>query len=152
LGYGVGGWLGDRYPGASLLAWLLFPAGAFTGLIPNFAPRLIDAIILRHPEDQTVPLIWQKLDPALGSLLIFLLPCFVLATLPPFVIRLSARNVSHVGKVSGLIYAASTVGSIAGVFVSGYILIDYMNLTNIFRATGGLTILLGIICLILGKS
>lgn len=151
LGYAVGGWVGDRSPRASLLAWLLVPAGAFTGFIPNFAPRLIDAIILRHPEDQIVPPIWQKLDPALGSLLIFLLPCFVLATLPPFIIRLSAMNVSHVGKISGLIYAASTVGSIAGVFVSGYVLIDYMTLTNIFRATGGLTILLGAGCFALDR-
>ncbi len=39
-----------------------------------------------------------------------------------------------------MIYAASTVGSIAGVFVSGYILIDYLSVTMIFRATGVLTL------------
>ena len=151
LGYSVGGWLGDRYPRSSLLGWLLVPAGVITGLIPSFAPALLNAIILRHPADENIPLIWQKLDPALGSLLIFLLPCFVLATLPPFVIRLSSKSISHVGKISGLIYAASTVGSIAGVFVSGYVLIDFMNLTNIFRVTGGLTVALGGVCLALDR-
>jgi hypothetical protein len=56
-----------------------------------------------------------------------------------------------VGRISGLIYAASTVGSIAGVFVSGYVLIDWMRMADIFRATGGLTALLGIISLLLDR-
>ena len=36
----------------------------------------------------------------------------------------------------------NTAGSIAGVFVSGYVLIDYMDVPDIFRATGVLTLLL----------
>lgn len=149
LGYSIGGLLGDRYSRASLLSWLLIPVGAITSLIPNFAPALINAIIMRHPAEENISLLWQKLDPALGSALIFLLPCVVLAILPPFVIRLATRTVNHVGKISGLIYAASTVGSIAGVFVSGYVLIDYMSLSNIFRMTGGLIFLLGLFCWLL---
>ncbi|MBI4657687.1 MAG: fused MFS/spermidine synthase [Verrucomicrobia bacterium] len=151
LGYSVGGWLGDRHPRPSLLAWLLLPVGIISALIPDFAPALIDTIVLRHPVDENIPLLWQKLDPALGSALIFLLPCFVLAILPPFIIRLATRSISHVGKISGLIYSASTVGSIAGVFVSGYVLIDYMSLSSIFRATGGLTMALGAACLFLDR-
>ena len=146
LGYWIGGALADRYPKLLFLAGLLVPTGLFTSLIPNFAPLLIDAIITRHPAERDIPILWQKLDPALGSALIFLLPCCALATLPPFLIRLAARKLSHVGRISGLIYAASTVGSIAGVFVSGYILIDFMNLSNIFRTTGGLIAALGGLC------
>ena len=66
----------------------------------------------------------------------------MLATLPPYMIRLGARQLEHVGAVSGLIYSASTVGSIAGVFVSGYYLIDHMDVPKIFRCTGALTLLL----------
>jgi len=146
LGYYFGGALADRHPRTSFLSWLLVPGGIVTGLIPNFASPLINVIIMRHPSDRNIPLLWQKLDPAIGSLLIFLLPCFVLATLTPFMIRLATRRVAHVGRISGLIYAASTVGSIAGVFVSGYILVDHLKLSNIFRATGGLTMLLGLMC------
>jgi MFS family permease len=147
LGYYVGGALADRFQRAAFLAWLLVPAGLFTCFIPNFAGHIINWIILRHPLDQEIPLLWQKLDPALGSALIFLLPCFVLAMLTPYMIRLAANQLAHVGRTSGLIYAASTVGSIAGVFVSGYVLIDHLTLGQIFRATGGLTILLGLMCL-----
>jgi predicted MFS family arabinose efflux permease len=106
---------------------------------------------MRHPLDKGIPPLWQRLDPALGSSLIFLLPCFVLATLSPYVIRLAAKKLTHVGRISGLVYGASTVGSIAGVFVSGYVLIDHMNISNIFRATGGLTVLLGLMCLFMDR-
>lgn len=147
LGYGVGGALADRFQRISFLAALLAPAGLITFFIPNFAARLIDAIIMRHPMDRNIPLLWQKLDPVIGSSLIFLLPCFGLATLSPYMIRLSTRHLAHVGKISGLIIAASTIGSIAGVFVSGYVLIDQMAVPNIFRAVGALTFLLGLACL-----
>src|SRR5213083_2456875 len=95
---------------------------------------------LGHPLDREIPELWRKLDPVLGSTLVFFLPCFSLAILPPYMIRLMARRLERVGTVSGLIYAASTVGSIAGVFVSGYVLIDYLAVPDIFRTTGILTL------------
>jgi hypothetical protein len=54
----------------------------------------------------------------------------------------ASRKLENVGTTSGLVYAASTVGSIAGVFISGYIFIDYLTVTQIFRATGALTLFL----------
>jgi len=151
LGYWVGGALADRFQRLSFLACLLAPAGVVTVFIPEFADPILDAIIQRHPTDRAIPLVWQKLDPALGSALIFLLPCFVLATLSPYMIRLVTRQLAHVGRISGLIIAASTLGSIAGVFVSGYVLIDQMRLSAIFRATGALTVLLGALCWVLDR-
>ena len=68
--------------------------------------------------------------------MVFFLPCFVLALISPYMVRVTARRLESVGTISGLIYAASTVGSIAGVFVSGYIFIDYLTVTAIFQATG----------------
>ena len=149
LGYFVGGALADWRQRLAFLTWLLMPAGLFTFFIPAFSRTLIDAIIQRHPTDAGIPPLWQKLDPVLGSTLIFLLPCFVLATLSPFVVRLAARHLAHVGRISGLIYAASTVGGIAGVFVSGYVLIDHLSVTHIFQAVGVLMGLLGLMCLAL---
>lgn len=143
LGYVIGGSLADRFKMAAFLAWLLIPTGVFVFLIPQFADRLVEAIVMRHPADEDIPIVWQKLDPAIGSGLIFLLPCFVLATLSPYMIRLSARSLDHVGRVSGRIYAASTMGSIAGVFLSGYVLIDHLSLSSIFRSTGVLVATLG---------
>jgi MFS family permease len=152
LGYYVGGALADRFHRAAFLGWLLVATGVFVYLIPDFAGRLLDWIVMRHPLDKPIPALWQKLDPALGSGLIFLLPCFVLAMLSPYMIRLAARNLTHVGRISGLVYAASTVGSIAGVFISGYILIDQMAISQIFRFTGVLVLILAAMCLAMDRG
>ena len=145
-GYFLGGWLADRFQRLSILTWLLLPAGVLTILVPALAPRLIEAIVLRHPPGRDIPLLWQKLDPALGSCLVFLLPCVMLAALSPFMTRRMSQQLGHVGRVSGRVYGISTAGSIAGVFVSGYVLIDHMTLSSIFRMTGALTIGLGLLC------
>lgn len=145
-GYYVGGALADRWQRLRPLAWLLGPTGLFTGAIPWLAPPVLDWIVNRHPADEPIPPLWQKLDPALGSGVIFFFPCFVLAMLSPYLIRLTSQQLSHVGRISGLIIAASTVGSIAGVFVAGYVLVDHLGLSAIFRWTGGLILLLGGAC------
>jgi MFS family permease len=150
-GYYVGGALADHFKRAAVLAWLLIPAGLFTAMIPGFAGRVTAAIVLRHPADEPVPLWWQKLDPALGSALIFFLPCLVLAMLAPCMVRLASRRLTEVGRITGRIYAASTVGSIAGVFISGYVLIDHFGLTTIFRGTGVLTVGLGVASLFMDR-
>jgi predicted MFS family arabinose efflux permease len=117
-------------------------AGLFIFFIPKFTPPLLNAIVMRHPMGQNIPALWIKLDPALGSAVVFFLPCFALAIISPYMVRMTARRLDQVGTISGLIYAASTVGSIAGVFVSGYIFIDYLSVTTIFRATGLVALLL----------
>ena len=146
IGYYAGGALADRFQRLSLLTALLVPAGLIILLIPNFAGPVIDWLITRHPMDRAVPRLWQKLDPVLGSSLVFLLPCAGLASVAPCLIRMLTHTVAHVGRVSGWIIAASTVGSIGGVFVSGYVLIDYMSVPRIFQTTGVLTIMLGLAC------
>jgi MFS family permease len=146
LGYYIGGALADRWQRLWVLVALLVPAGLVLFLIPNCADWLIDALIRRHPADQPIPPVWQKLDPVLGSALIFLMPCVVLATLSPYMIRISTQSLAQVGRSSGFIIAASTVGSIVGVFVSGFVLIDQMRVSAIFRAMGIMTILLGMLC------
>lgn len=142
LGYAIGGALADKFQRAGFLALPLGVAGLFTFLIPDFTPSLLEKIVMRHPLDREIPALWQKLDPVLGSTLVFFLPCFVLAVISPYMIRLAARRLERVGTISGLVYAASTVGSIAGVFVSGYILIDYLAVSAIFRGTGILILFL----------
>ncbi|MGH7972019.1 MAG: fused MFS/spermidine synthase, partial [Limisphaerales bacterium] len=151
LGYFLGGALADRWHRLSLLAALLVPAGVALILIPTCSAWMIDLIITRHPPDRPIPPLWQKLDPVLGSALVFLMPCVVLATLSPYMIRLATRSLAQVGQSSGFIIGASTLGSIAGVFVSGFVLIDSFRLSTIFRLMGALTLLLGGGCLALDR-
>lgn len=151
VGYYVGGALADRTQRLFWLGWLLLPTAAAIWLVPNLAQPVLDAIILRHPEDQPIPPVWMKLDPVLGSLLVFGLPCVVLAMLPTFMIRVTSRRLTHVGRISGAVIAASTVGSIAGVFVSGYVLLDHLRVSQIFRSTGVLIAVLAVLCVIMDR-
>jgi MFS family permease len=151
LGYYLGGVLADRFQRLSFLIVPLVLTGLLLLAIPWGASWLIEQVISRHPIEQPIPVLWQKLDPVLGSALIFLLPCVVLATLCPYMIRLATRTLEQVGRSSGFIIAASTVGSIAGVFVSGFVLIDHMKLSHIFRLMGVFTILLGFLCVTLDR-
>jgi predicted MFS family arabinose efflux permease len=96
--------------------------------------------------DREIPRFWQKVDPAIGSALIFLPPCFVLAALPPFLIRLESRTVAQVGRISGSVYGAGSAGSIAGVFLSGYVLIEHLSLAQAFGVTAALMVVLAILC------
>jgi MFS family permease len=151
LGYAIGGALADRFQRAAFLAIPMAVAGLFIFFIPQFTPPLLEAIVMRHPIGQDIPALWIKLDPVLGSAVVFFLPCFVLAVISPYMVRLTARRLDRVGTISGLIYAASTVGSIGGVFVSGYIFIDYLTVTTIFRATGLVTLFLAALSLAMDK-
>jgi MFS family permease len=146
LGYYLGGALADRWQRLSFLVALLAPAGVLLLVLPETASWLINRIITRHPAEQEVPALWQKLDPVLGSAVTFLVPCVVLAMLSPYMIRLVTHSLAEVGRSSGFIIAASTLGSIAGVFLSGFVLIDHMGLSNIFRLMGVMTIFLGFMC------
>jgi len=141
-GYVAGGYWADRASHVRPLAGLLVAAGVFTVFLPAWAGPLTHAIVGRHPSDAEIPLLWQKLDPALGATFVFLPPCFVLALLPPFLIRHAAKEVREIGRISGSVYGAGSAGSIAGVFVSGYLLVDAFALSSIFRGSGVLMIAL----------
>ncbi len=147
LGYAIGGTLADRFGRAWLLAIPLAIAGLFTMFIPALTDKLLLKIVDRHPRGEDIPMIWQKLDPAIGSALVFFLPCFVLALISPYTVRLVAKRLERVGTVSGMIYSASTVGSIAGVFTTGYYLIDKFGVSEIFFRTGWLILFLAAVAL-----
>jgi predicted membrane-bound spermidine synthase len=61
---------------------------------------------------------------ALASLVIFAPPMMVLAAACPFVVRLLADS-GGVGSASGKVYALSTIGGIAGILATSFLLVPY---------------------------
>ncbi len=59
---------------------------------------------------------------------LFFLPMFALGTISPQVIRLSAPDVAHIGRVAGRVYAWSTTGAIVGTFMAGYLLLSALGM------------------------
>jgi len=129
----------DNEPASELVSELPLEFTLNEGKNPTGGPAPNEEV----PE---VPVIWRKLDPAMGSAVVFLLPCFALAMISPYIIRLRVYRLENIGALSGTVYAASTVGSIGGVFVTAYVLIDHFSNTELFRITGLLTLGLAALC------
>jgi hypothetical protein len=109
-GYFIGGPWADRSPYFrtlfAILAW-----GAFvSGLVP-----LVARPVLRVAADAFDQL---QVGVLFGSftavLILFSLPVTLLGAISPFAIRLAIRDPQQVGRVSGRIYAVSTLGSFVG--------------------------------------
>lgn len=128
VGYFVGGWWADKSPHTktmySILAW-----GAFTsGLVP-----LISRPVLRIAADAFDQLAVGVLFGSFTSVLIlFCVPVTLLGTISPFAIRIAIEDSRDAGKVSGRIYAISTMGSFLGTFLPGLLLIPLIGTTYTF--------------------
>ncbi len=123
VGYFLGGWWADHSPYFktmySVLAW-----GAFTaGLVP-----LISGPVLRAAADAFDQL---RIGILLGSftaiLILFVVPVTLLGTISPFAIRLAITDPKEAGRISGNIYAISTLGSFVGTFLPVLVMIPLLG-------------------------
>jgi spermidine synthase len=137
VGYFLGGWWSDRSPHFStffrVLVW-----GAFTvGLIP-----LISRPILRLASDAFSQ---YQLGILFGSfaavMVLFSIPVTLLGTASPFAIRLAIEDTAQAGKVSGRIYAISTLGSFIGTFLPTLILIPWIGTYRTFLVISALLLI-----------
>ena len=116
----AGGRLADRRPAESTLGWLLLASGVtalLTGPATNFLAA--DDGLLTSLGIATTLLTRV----VLLSFLLFFLPSFFLGMISPVAVKLAVRDLDTTGRVVGRIYAFSTLGSIAGTFVTGFWLI-----------------------------
>jgi spermidine synthase len=147
LGYYAGGRLADRRPSAVLFCGLIVTAG-FTVLLL----QLLNALVL---PDMAYKLSMVS-GPLLVSLMMFLLPALFLGMLSPFAIRLlyTGEAGQGVGNAAGLVFFWSTLGSIAGSLLAGFLLIPHLGIGNIMISVGlGLVLLGGVGMLLLsGKA
>ncbi len=65
-------------------------------------------------------------------LVLIALPMLLLGTVAPYAIRLAVERVEEAGRVAGRLYAISTLGSLAGVFLSALVLIPFLGTRRTF--------------------
>ncbi len=135
-GYYAGGRLADRHP-----SWqLFFGIILLSGLLLLFF-HLIGKILL--------PILSLYLSisagPLASSFLLFLLPSFLLGTLSPFAIKLQTiySPEQGVGATAGKIFFWSTLGSITGSLLAGFLFIPKFGLDQIIIASSTVLFLLG---------
>jgi len=129
IGYFWGGKLVDRFPSAWPLSVFLLAAGAFIMLLPRYSWGWCDALAARDLD--------ARVGPLLAAVILFFLPGVLMGTTSPFVIRLTARSLEHVGETAGIVYAVSTLGSILGTLGTAFFLLSYMGMRNIQYLLGG---------------
>ena len=126
-GYAAGGRLADRSPRLRWMYGAVFLAAGWLGL----------AVFL------TEPLAYGclRFRLALGSLLaaagLFFVPLALLATVPPFLVRLMTRALADVGTSVGRLSAISTGGSFLGTVLIGYVLIPLLPNSLTMVGTAG---------------
>jgi spermidine synthase len=123
VGYWWGGRLADRRPEARLLGWIILMAALATAAI-----AVTKSFVLEFLQSQSAGLqaaaVW-------ATLVLFAPPALFLGMVAPFAVRLKLTDARKGGRTAGNLYAISTVGSIFGTFLAGFVLIAWLGSTNI---------------------
>lgn len=122
-GYWLGGMLSDRRPRARVLFVVISVTAALFVLI-----NLLKEDVLIFLMRQVINL---KLNAVISSLLLFSVPSLLLGMVSPYAVKLKIQNIKSAGRTVGNLYALSTLGSIAGTFLAGFVLIPLLGNTKI---------------------
>lgn len=113
----MGGLLADKYPSRMTLGIILLVSGIFTVIILPLISVAGDFV-------SDMPLL-----PRIVTLtaVLFLPVSVILGMVTPIVIKLQLQELSRTGDIVGRFYAISTAGSILGVFLTGFVLIQWIG-------------------------
>jgi spermidine synthase len=129
-GYWVGGRLADRDPTFGGLCRLVLVAAALMAAVPFVAGPFLRVSVDALDRVQAGAFAGSLL----AVLVLIAAPVLVLGCVAPYAVRLSVGAVDEAGRVAGRLYAISTMGSLAGVFLSALVLIPLAGTRRTFLA------------------
>ncbi len=138
-GYAAGGIISDRRGDPDLLYIIIGLAGVCTLLIPP----------LRSPVLKLCMHLGLRTGSFASSLLLFGPSLFLLGCVSPFVIRLATSEIGKVGRTVGGFYALSTLGSVLGTVLTGFVLVAYLRVDTIFFLVGAILLTTAILYFLL---
>jgi spermidine synthase len=132
IGYWLGGIIADKRPKLSTLYIILLcicismiPAPFVSGKVMSYCSML-----------------FGNIGGGLCSALLLFSPSLILlGMVPPLCIRLGATLVETIGVTSGKLYAISTIGSLFGTLVTGFILVPSFGNREILLSSAGFVLL-----------
>jgi len=141
-GYYLGGRFSDKHPS---LKW-------FFGIIlaSGLSIFLLELLILF-----VLPKIGYALSivsgPLISAIILFFIPSFLLGTLSPFAIKLQEKFFPKegIGSIAGKVFFWSTLGSISGSLLSGFVFIPRFGVRQIIIAMGIILTAISMIALFL---
>ncbi len=123
VGYYFGGKISENNPSKRKLINILLLATIFSCsilFIEEFLPLIVSV-----PFDFRAKIL-------LVSILLFSPITISLGMITPYIVRLKINSLEKVGNTVGSLYSISTIGSIVGTFLGGFILISYLGTRMIF--------------------
>ncbi len=119
LGYYLGGKMADRRPDFKNLAFVVFLAGGAVSVT-----ILLKDLILSFVAESPFVL---EVKTLLAALLLFAPAAVLLGFVTPYAVKLKITSLADSGKTVGRLYALSTIGSILGTFLAGFVLIPFVG-------------------------
>ncbi|HWE40764.1 MAG TPA: fused MFS/spermidine synthase [Isosphaeraceae bacterium] len=133
-GYALGGRLADRSKTDAPLYVAILAGGVYQGVILCVVGPLLARLAQAEGIDGSL----------VATLIIFGPPMTALAMTSPFVTRFLARA-KTVGATAGAVYALATIGSIAGVFATTFLLVPTLGTRAILMLACGTTVVVGVV-------
>ena len=123
----LGGWISDLPHGRRRTAFMLVGTAAVAALLAGS--------LVRRP---LLAALDQNFESVLAALLVaclalFAIPVVTMSSVTPVAIEMLARTGVHPGKAAGRLYGVSTLGNIAGVFLTALFLIPNFAMPGILH-------------------
>ncbi len=134
LGSIVGGWISNLPPAARRRGQL---AGAVLAVLALAVTALFARDLLGHIEEVFTDLSTALLVSCFG---IFFLPVTALSTFGPQCVQFLAARGTPPGKASGIVYGVSTLGNIAGVMLTAFVLIPHARVSTLLHVWLGVAV------------
>lgn len=144
LGYWLGGIVADRKPNYTQLAWIILIAAFFIGISISGKDFLLSLMARNFTG--------IRIQAIISTLVLFAPASVMLGMVTPYAVRLKIKDIQTTGKTVGNLYAISTIGSIIGTFLAGFVLIPFFGSTNILYFIAGLLSLTAILVFLMYKS
>ena len=127
-GYWLGGRWSDRHPDRRRLDVLVLAAGTLLAIVPLVSHPFLD-LSIKALDTISAGVFAGSLA---AVLVLVALPLLLLGAVSPWAVRLQVERVEHAGDVTGRLYATSTAGSLAGVFLAALVLIPFAGTHRTF--------------------
>jgi spermidine synthase len=140
-GYFFGGKLADKNHSEKIYFSIIAVTGIWILLLPFFSQAVLTSLVEVSP-DLSFMVRWGSF---LGVFILIVLPEMLFGMLVPYTLKLLAKNISDIGKLSGRVSAVSTFGSIMGTFLPAFLLIPYVGVSKSFVILGAMLILISLL-------
>ena len=123
IGNSVGGRMADKPGIERKLGALTVLTSVLVLAVPVLADLILSCVVALAPG--------AKLGAITGTVLLFMPSAMVFGTVPPVITKLKMNDLCTAGKTSGRLQAVSTLGSIFGTFLGGFLLVPYFGCRTI---------------------